>query len=130
MSDNEEKHIERFVFDQTEVEVNHTDQVVKTTLPDGKELLSSPQDTPTYEKMAEELGYETTWDMCRERDLLHAFLAACLHMPYSPSLWDTAHGTDNDQEVHQMEEEMVLNAQAFVNLAKSYKFVEPELDND
>lgn len=129
MTDEQHKNIERFIFDQTEVEVNHTDQVVKTTLPDGKELFSAPQDTSSYEKTAEELGYESGWDMCREHDLLHAFLAACLHMPYSPSLWDTAHGTDNDQEVHGKEEEMVLNAQAFVNLAKSYKFVEPELDN-
>lgn len=84
-----------------------------TTLPDGAEVVAAPQDTEAYRATARRLGYgDDTARMCREHDACHAWLAAILCLPESPTLSNVAHGR-SDSALTGLEEDAVMAIQAF-----------------
>lgn len=65
---------------------------LRTTFPDGSHLDASVNYDAEAYHWAREFGYGTdTASMFREHEVAHTFLALKLHLPYSPTLYHTAH---------------------------------------
>lgn len=91
-------------------------QHICTVLPDGSEVPASPNHTEEDVARASELGYASTWEMSRDHEAMHTYLAHRLGLPYSPTLWWVAHQatvpmTPAMQERFAAEEAMVMEFQ-------------------
>lgn len=87
---------ECFRIGEVVVYVNNDYRILVTVFPDGSFLDAIPHSTPSYKLTARELGYpddlEGCWEMCRDHELGHSFLAARVGLPWSPTLYAVAHG--------------------------------------
>lgn len=103
-------------FGRTVVEIWDRD-CVRTTLPDGAEVVAAPEPTASYRAQAERLGYGTdSMRMCVDHEVLHSALAAWLGLSESPTLGRVARG-QGDSDLTGMEEDAVLALQRFANAA-------------
>lgn len=103
-------------FGRTVVEIWDRD-CVRTTLPDGAEVVAAPEPTASYRAKAEGLGYGAdSMRMCVEHEVTHSALAAWLGLPESPTLGRVARG-QGDSVLTGLEEDAVLALQRFANAA-------------
>lgn len=85
-----------------------------TTFPDGTKLVAAPNFDDDSVDLACDLGYDSTWAMSRDHELLHTIIAFTSGLPYSPTLWKVAHPEDPDNISNRevaIEEAAVLHAQ-------------------
>jgi hypothetical protein len=108
------------------VEVWDLARTVRTTLPDGRQVIASPEPTADYRARALKLGYgwhpDPSWAMCREHDAVHVMLALAMDLPTSRTLSDVAVGTalenvgsERVPEYQWVEEGRVLDLQHYLN---------------
>jgi len=102
-------------FAHCSVRICFDTETVQTEFSDGTVCLAQPQYNDDYRNTAERLGYgDDTWTMCWEHELFHTMLALNEGLPYSPVLWDVAHGTEAKPH-HWEEENRVMERQREVN---------------
>jgi hypothetical protein len=80
--------IEFIDFDGCLIEV-YEDNVL-TKFPSGHSVAGAVNKDGSQDELAQQLGYQSTWDMVREHEILHTWLAIKLGFPHSPTLWDVA----------------------------------------
>lgn len=103
-------------------------QYVETLLPCGCTLVAEVTDTEEDRARAESLGYPEPMYMHVEHDPIHLLLSLALGLKTSPALHYAQHGgvpgaETPQSELRQVEEEMVLAAQRFLNLARKQGLV-------
>lgn len=77
------------------VEVWPDERHLRTTFGDGTCVPAQPHDNAAYLSTAIGCGYETSdpcWDLCRDHELAHTWLAHALRDEHSLTLWLIAHG--------------------------------------
>lgn len=94
---------------------------VRTSFDDGAHCEARPQYGPEHEARARDLGYATVEAMTLAHDPCHSILATLKGLPYSPTLWNVAHGVTDDESAG-MEEDDVLSFQRFLNDPASIAF--------
>lgn len=65
-----------------------------TQFRDGTTVPAAPNTDCHSVALAAELGYLDTWDMSRDHEISHSWLARQAGFPYSPTLWHVAHPHD------------------------------------
>ncbi len=89
----------------------------ETVFEDGTRCPALPHGSEYQARTARELGYGDDVDaMCREHEIMHTLLAVARGRPYSPVLWDVAHGPPDPAPAWHYEEEAdVLALQRLLN---------------
>lgn len=88
---------------------------METVFADGTKVPAQANDDAESVARAKALGYDDTWPMSKDHELLHTQLAEAEGLPYSPVLHAVAHNIDLPAEVIHREECVVLFVQAHVN---------------
>lgn len=91
---------------------------VVTRYPDGTEVHAHPQHGPEDVARAAALGYPNVDLMTLAHDPLHSLLCFVLLCGVSPTLNGLAHGRRTDPALADAEEQLVLAAQRFLQLAR------------
>jgi hypothetical protein len=89
----------------------------ETVFADGTKCPAMPDGSEAQSATAHRLGYgDDVAAMCREHEILHTLLALARGKPYSPVLWDVAHGApDPAPDWHYEEEADVLALQRLIH---------------
>lgn len=75
------------------IEWDNDQQWLVTRFPDGTQVPATPNHRPEDIALATELGYPNTWEMSRDHELAHTWLAVREGRDFSPVLWAVAHRT-------------------------------------
>lgn len=66
---------------------------VRTTLPDGQQVIAAPEDNDAYRKTARDCGYGAdTFRLCVEHETCHALIAEITCLAESPTMRGVAAG--------------------------------------
>jgi hypothetical protein len=91
MPDKETTHeVREYIIGLCRICVCDATRSLKTYFPDGTSLEAGANDDDDSQKWALDLGYSNTWDMSREHEILHTWLALKQGMKFSPTLWSVA----------------------------------------
>ena len=103
-----------YVFPHCTVTVDERNRYVETRFADGATVGSTPNDDAHTMRVAAELGYESSWEMSKDHEIAHTWLAHIGGAPWSATMWRVAHpeapGSIGDDEVAD-EETQVLEFQ-------------------
>ena len=87
----------RFVFPRCEVLVDEDGRYVESRMEDGTTVGATPNGDERSLAIAAELGYgDDTWQMSRDHELSHTWLAHVEGRPWSPTMWRLAHPHSDD----------------------------------
>lgn len=91
---------------------------VETHFRDGTVVHAVPVDGPEHRSRAASLGYtgpDALWQMCREHDATHAWLAENVTGGASPALWHVVHPhSPPNHDLIALEEAAILALQAYI----------------
>ena len=109
-----------YVFPHCTVTVDERNRYVETRFPDGATVGSTPNDDEHTRRVSADLGYESSWEMSRDHEIAHTWLAHLAGAPWSATMWRVAHpaaeGSIGDDEVA-AEEAAVLEFQRTLDKA-------------
>jgi hypothetical protein len=103
----------RYEFPGCSVLVDERQRYVETRFPDGTKVGSTPNHDDHTLKVAAALGYgEDTWQMSRDHEVAHTWLAHLDGKPHSRTMWRLAHpyGDDLPDDDEVAEEEATVLA--------------------
>lgn len=95
-----------FYIGRNYITINEDEKIVTTIFPDGSKLYA----TPNQDGMAEKLGYDCDWELCKAHEILHTAIAVAEGKEYSRGLWRAANGLAADNADFE-EENNVLKIQ-------------------
>lgn len=89
------------------------DRYLETRFRDGVVVPAAGNDDPASIELAAALGYLSTWEMSRDHEIAHSWLAVQAGLDVSPALWHAGHpGEPFDAVAIGHEEARVLTFQA------------------
>jgi hypothetical protein len=87
----------QFRFPRCRVLVDEDARYVESRMEDGTKVGATPNRDEWSLKISAELGYgDDTWQMSRDHELSHTWLAHLEGKPWSPTMWRLAHPDSSD----------------------------------
>jgi hypothetical protein len=80
-----------YVFPHCTVTVDDANRYVETRFADGATVGSTPNDDEHTMRVAADLGYDSSWEMSRDHEIAHTWLAHLDGRAWSATMWRVAH---------------------------------------